>query len=161
MARRGVAVCRRDLFFCYSTVYCDGNRDCGASQSNFQYPVGNQPSNQSISNIGNRPHFSLRACGAVWGARLCDTYNFEASAQRLGLLMTIVRSKGLEPASSLCEISHLAEGSQSRPSVHRMAPATSSSRSRASRRSTHLRTRTAGPRARRARTRLTSPTSST
>ena len=98
--------------------------------------------------------------GRAW-ARLCDTYNFEASAQRLGLLMTIVRSKGLEPASSLCEISHLAEGSQSRPSVHRMAPATSSSRSRASRRSTHLRTRTAGPRARRARTRLTSPTSST
>ena len=25
----------------YSTVYCDGHRDCGASQSNFQCPLGN------------------------------------------------------------------------------------------------------------------------
>ena len=28
-----------------------------------QYPLGNQPSSQSISNLGNWPFFSLAACG--------------------------------------------------------------------------------------------------
>ena len=48
------------VLFKYSRDYCDGNWDCGASQSNFQYPLGNQPSSQSISNLGNRPFFASR-----------------------------------------------------------------------------------------------------